>query len=477
MRKLGLLVLCIVISSPLATANVRSQIANRIERVLRQPLLRGVRVGIDAEILGSRKKVFSYHAATAMIPASNQKLLTSACALINLGSGYRFATRVLGGEIRNKHLQGNLILQGSGDPTWSKAFYANPSKPLIILGQTLKNEGLEEVDGDLVVDDSVFDRQYVGRGWKARYEWEDYAAEVGGLSINNNEVKISVLPDLHIGRSGKVFLYPDNRVLHVVNQTWTAHGRSIISFHRDRFNNQITILGPINVHSRGYYSSFNIHNPPLLVGSAFGQILKRLGIRITGKIRLIGSYEKSRDAGLAPLAKVESPPLLELVRRMNKESDNFLAEHLFRREGASAFGKGSVFNGERAVRHCLAQLGFSRVNLKMVDGSGLSDLNRVSPAVFVDVLQGITQHEDGAVFENTLPRGGVDGTLEDRLSNVNVHAKTGAIRGANSLSGYLKTKQGQTVVFSIILNNFSFSSETARNIIDRIVNILAESPA
>jgi D-alanyl-D-alanine carboxypeptidase/D-alanyl-D-alanine-endopeptidase (penicillin-binding protein 4) len=457
------------------SANILS-VREKLKAILSEPILHSVHVGMELELLGSRKVIFSYNAHQSMIPASNLKILTTGCTLLNFGPNYRFTTFVMGNGIDNHGiLQGDLILKGSGDPTWNTDFYPTATTPLEKLADVLKEHGLKEVAGDLVVDDSIFSREFTGIGWKKRYEWEDYASQIAGVSLNYNQVLVSVLPGKAIGDPVQVEVYPPNDVLHVINHASTTSGYSALYIHRQQRENQVEISGHLSRNNRGVSFSFNIFNPPLFVGSVFKEILAQKGIHVLGHVREIRSYEMGKISGDPIWAEIQSPPLLKIVRFLNKNSINFLAEHLFRALGAHLYGKGSLLSGKEAVCSCLSSLHVSYKKLVMKDGSGLSDLDRVTPHMLVSFLQAIATKKAGIFLKSTFPKGGVDGTLQYRLNGVKVQAKTGAIRHVSSLSGYLTTRYGQTVVFSIILNNFSFSADEADILIDKMVRAIADA--
>ncbi len=473
--RLSLVLLLVIGLFSQANAALPPEIKEKIYNVLRDPALENSRVGIRVEVLGTRKEVFSYNPRIPLIPASNLKILTTSCALLTLGPEYHFTTTLLGNPIQNGHLQGNLVLRGSGDPTWSKDFYPDPTTPLVTLARKLKESGLQTVDGDLVVDDSTFGREFTGEGWKVRYQWEEYAAEIAALSLNKNEVKVTVVPGGHVGAPTQVSFWPKNHLLQVINHSFTSGHGSALSYSRNRLKNQIVLSGPLSIYNRGISFPFNVHAPPLLVGSAFLETLKSHGIEVKGRVRTIRDDEIGKDLKLQTLMQVNSPPLLSIVHRLNKESDNFLAEHVFRTLGATDFGKGTIRNSAKAVTNCLDEFGLKESPVVLADGSGLSDQNRVSPQTLVSVLQAMAGSPLGESFRATLPQACQDGTLDERLCGVSAQAKTGAIRGVNSLSGYVVTNSGQTLVFSIILNRYSCSSECGRQLIDTIIRALAQS--
>ena len=445
----------------------------RLDAIVHEPVLRGAKIGVYVQLLGTHKTLFSYHANEPFIPASNLKILTTSAALVTLGPDYRFVTRVLGGKIKNGALEGNLILKGGGDPTWNSHFFPSPLDPLKHIAKELRKKGIKEVDGDLVVDDSLFSHQFTGIGWKYRYRWASYAEEISALSLNNNRIRVTVLPESYGGAPIRVVFWPPCHVIHVSNHAWTSDNGTSLSISRHKIGNRLIVYGHIYRYSNGIAFPFNVQDPPLFVGSAFKSVLRKYGIRVIGRVREIRPEEIETENRLGVLATFYSPRLIVIVRHLLKWSVNFLAEHIFRMIGAADYGKGSIQSGEEAVVKFLNDYGILHHGLVMDDGSGLSGFDRVSPRTLVEVMQKMASLPVGPIFRNALNTGN-EGTLEGRLAGVNVRAKDGAIRHVSSLTGYVVTTYGQTLVFSIIFNHFGMSEYNADGYVDQIVRTLAK---
>ncbi|MCD4782909.1 MAG: D-alanyl-D-alanine carboxypeptidase/D-alanyl-D-alanine-endopeptidase [Candidatus Eremiobacteraeota bacterium] len=441
----------------------REILKKRIGNLVRnEPAWKTSKVGICVAVLDTRDVVYSKNGNLPMIPASNLKILTTAAAIAQLGPGFKFETSVWG-EPADKLtgvMEGNLYLRGTGDPTFMTPFTKDPMAVFRKAVQDLKKKGIRMINGDLVGDDSAFDREFLGRGWKPRYLLDDYAAPAGALSINANYIDVGI-------RNGKVIMYPDNGHMNVSRKK-SKSGRTYI----------IRKLGTDNVYIYGYKGGrvgrgLTVNNPSKLTTSAFGRLLKKNGIKITGKVRLIRNDEKDYTSNRVKLFSHHSVPLYKIVRETNKESDNVCAQHLFKAIGYYVKGKGTCNNSNEAVREFLEEAGVNASGLIMADGSGLSEYSRVTPVQFCQLLAYMYKHPQKKPFFKSLPVAGKDGTLAYRMRGLPVYAKTGSLKGHIALSGYVRTNAGQMLVFSIMTNYHRYSSGRIRYNEDQLVKIIA----
>lgn len=437
-------------------AFLRSQLESFVKN---DSVWKGCRVGIYCSVMETGDEIFSKNGSTPMIPASNMKIVTSAAALGLLGPDFRFETSVWGGKVNNGVLQGNLYLRGTGDPTFVEPFTNDPLGVFYKMIQVLKKHGIKEINGDLVGDDSAFDREFQGRGWKTRYMLEEYAAPGGALSINANLVQVQVAGD-------NVKFLPTNRAMQV--QRIGSAGQ--VSITRRLGTDTIYIKGR-SAGSAG--RTVTVHNPSRFTTSVFAELLKSEGIKIRGKVRLIGTQDADYMSKTYKLCFHKSPTLLRIVKEILKESDNLCAQHVFKAIGFYAKGKGTCDNALEAVREFLKAGGVDPSGLVMADGSGLSEYNRISPKLFCEVLNYMYKHPQGKNFYNALSIAGKDGTLSYRMTDLRVNGKTGTLTGTIGLSGYVVTRGGQVVTFSILTNRNPYSNGAIRSNEDRIVRIIA----
>lgn len=425
-----------------------------IRQMVQQPGLSApftsVRI-VDAE---TGAPIFEQNASTPLMPASNLKVITSSAALSLLKPEFQFKTELLtDGRISGETLQGNLYLKGFGDPVLDDERLEN-------LVEELRFLGVRTVTGNLIADDSFFDAERIGRGWKSTYGAAAYSAQISALTLDLNTVEIRVRPT-QSGQAASITLKPENTFFEIVNRTVTSGGRTRLSITRQLVNghNQIIVSGNLYVRGATEVEKLNLDDPTLYVGNVAQNLLSKQEIALQGKV-----VKGPTPAGAALLASSQSPPLREVVSELNKHSINLIAENLLKFMGANFEGPpGTAAKGAKVVmeRFLVNQVGLTRnPNLVMADGSGLSPLNRMTTEVLSKVLQHMYHEYDASVdFMASLPIAGVDGTLRKRMNTPEikrrVRAKTGFIDGASSLSGYLYTKHDKVLIFSFLMNHYS----------------------
>jgi len=451
-------------STPAPRASA-TELKRQVAAILDGRAAPGESQGAFLKVMGTGRVLYSRNGTTPMVPASNMKVLTTAVALDRLGPQFRFRTDLVGPKPdRQGVVSGDLYLRGSGDPTMTPPYSQPAVEPLRFFAQQLKAQGVRRVVGDVVADDSAFDREFVARGWLDRYRLDSYAAPVAALSLNGNVVEVIVTAE-------GVRTEPPTTGITFNNQLG-AGGEVYL----DRAPGSDTIvvrgsLAPGEVVRR----SLTVDNPPRFTAGAFQEVLKSSGIPQQGGLRLIRPVgEPALLAALHTYARYESPRLSEILEQINRESDNLFAQHLFKALGEDRSGRVTAANGEAAVKEFMTRQGISVEGLRMFDGCGLSPLDRVTPAQLVGVLEAMHTHPRRNLFREILPAGG-QGTLSYRLTGLGVRAKTGTLAEDSSLSGYVVTANGQTLAFAMLFNKLE-GIGSAVDAQDRIVNLLATWP-
>lgn len=423
----------------------------------------GAKVGVSTQVLKSGKVPLTYNGAKPFIPASNLKLVTTAVALETLGEGYRFETRLYGpGTSENGVAKGDLVLKGAGDPTFYPPYVKSATEPFVGMANALKRSGITRVDGHLIIDDSEFDRHFIANSYHDRYLLDSYAAPVGGLGVNRNVATVSVGPR-------GITVEPSSGSLQLVNDVKMGSYNEIW-VERPRGTDKVIVHG-VAQPGATVTTSLTVNDPVRFAGSTCYRTLERLGISFVGGWRTVEEGRPADLRGKILLAKHRSPRLKELVHQTNLESDNLLAQHIFRRLGASIVGYGTVQNSEAVVRDFFKRHSISDAGLKMVDGSGLSETNRIAPYQMVQVLKAMWKEKKGQAFIDSLPGPG-EGTMSGRLGGAVVRAKTGTLNNHSGLSGYVVTAYGETVGFSILVNDLK-ETWPGVELQDRLVMLLA----
>lgn len=439
-----------------------------MDALLDCPELEGASVAVrverpDGELLYDR------NGAMRVLPASNIKIVVSACALDLLGEAAVFTTTVAtAARIVDGVVEGDLCLVGGGDPSLRVEHLAE-------LAEELKNQGVVRVAGDLVGDDTVFDGDRYGVNWSTGYLERWYAAPVGGLSLNRNIVRFRFLP----GAPGAPAVFttdPEGPYLEIENLSVTtedAPDEPSLYLDRELWSPRVTLTGRIRPDAEEYRDSVTVSDPADYALTYFTRALREAGIETTGGVR---SGVAPEDA--AALAEHVSAPLGDLVRRLNKYSDNHYAELIFRTLGARLRGEGSRSASESVVEDWLeGRVGTVSGDVAMADGSGLSRYDLVTVRVIAAILRFMEREHPGSAFRASLPIAGEDGTLSRRMRDTpaagRVLAKTGYIGRVRALSGYVMTKEGEVgLVFSMIMNNYRVSTSEINGLQDRVCNAL-----
>lgn len=461
-RVLGLLVL--LLSASLAGAGESAPLKDRLSAVLKSPALRGATVGALVVRDADGSVLYQHQPDRGLIPASNQKLLTSLAALEIFGPTHRFETLLYsqqapdaGGAI------GDLIVRGSGDPVLN-------SEDWWRLALELRSRGVRKVRGDLVLDDTAFDAERWHPNW-GRTGARAYHAPIGSLTTNYGAFAVSVSAGSKAGDPARVDISPPIDFLELSNHaTTSAAGRSRIQVGR-RANGAreiVTVGGRVRVGAEPETFYRSVLDPALYAGSVLRWQLAAVGIAFEGQVR-----RGTVPHGAFELHRFEGRALSEIVQLFIKYSNNFVAEALVKAMGASATGGiGSWESGLKAVRGALTRIGIDLSKVRMIDGSGLSRDNRVSARVLVEALRtGSRSFRFGPEFVAALPISALDGTLEKRTAALpgEARAKTGLLNSVTTLSGFALMPDGGRAVFSILVNDFSVADQEAIDAVDRFV--------
>jgi D-alanyl-D-alanine carboxypeptidase/D-alanyl-D-alanine-endopeptidase (penicillin-binding protein 4) len=436
----------------------------------------GSTVGV-AVISGPTGKIlYAHDAERLLVPASNAKIFTLGAALATLGPSFVFRTEVLaGGPVEAGVLHGPIVLRGGGDPSLT-------SEGLWGLALDVEAAGLRRVAGDLILDDSLFDRSPPPAAGPGRNEGRPYGALASALTLNFNTVAVEVAPGRRPGEPVRAATVPPVPGLRLSNGARTgAQGKpdtlcvSVSGPSPPRAPaGTVTLSGaaPAGGPPRRVWRS--APDPAILAGATFKEFLKRADIPIAGKLR-----KGTVPPGAETLAVRESPPLAVLAREVGKRSNNLYAELILRALSPAAPRR--TGDGIQAVQAWLARKGVLPGAVKIVDGSGLSRQNRASALVLARVLrEAADDPETGAEFRAALSIAGVDGTLEKRFTDLRgrVRGKSGYLDGVSALSGWTRGRDGEEFFFSILINGARLDPGAAKALEDRVVRVLArDAPA
>ena len=434
------------------------------------PLFGKAAVGVQIVDIDSGDEVWSAGGDDLLVPASVMKVVTSAAALRTLGPTYRFSTEFLrDGEVdEDGVLEGDLYIRGTGDPSLVV-------EKLWKMFQDLQVEGIVEIDGDVIFDDTWFDRDHLIAGWRKKVDMAAgpaYFAPVSAISLNYNTVSIVVAPGPRSDEPARVQLETPAASIVIESEVNTVRQgrRSWIQIERevDPKTHVVTfkLEGdiPLEHDTERHYRS--VGNPVAWTMSATHKMFERTGVRMNGRFKL---DETPDDAEL--VVRHYSQPLHELLNHTNKYSSNFMAEHVLKAMGAEVKGKpGTTAKGLEVIQEYFTELGIAEGTYSLVNGSGLSRDARLAPSQVNAVMMDMYHHTQvSPEFRASLAVGGVDGTLRRRFTDNPgaVRGKTGSLNGVYCLTSYIDAADGDTYAMTFFANDLR-RSRPARALQDQI---------
>ena len=403
---------------------------------------------------------------TLRTPASMQKLLTATAAKLHLGKDFRYQTMIVGSseKIKNSVYQGDLRFNFVGDPTLKRS-------DIRAMLTSLKRLGIKQIAGDFILNDSHFN----GYQWSNGQAWNDlgvcYTAPSNAIIVNKNCVLGNLSLQSEHAEKAKLFIPAYEPVsitanVDVVTKAQRETQFCALEVTRNSQNNY-HLWGCMVPRNRPFGLAFAVNDPFQYASKIIADELQILGITLKGKVLLESETKPLENA--EQLARYESPSLDELIAIMMKESDNLIADSLFKTLGASYFKRAGNFrNAQQAVKAIFADHGVDLENAYLADGSGLSRHNLMSAELFMSVLSFVYNNEQQLGLLSSLSIAGVDGTMQYHRSvrgsqfKGKVIAKTGSMKGVANLLGVVKTAQGDRL-FVLILNGYNPSESALKS--------------
>lgn len=454
--------------------------------------MKSARFGLSVIEADSGRELVSRLADGAFAPASNFKLLTAAAALAYLGRNFRYRTTLVArGPVKDGELDGDLIFVGGGDPVLSRGDLKEAAGAVLAAG-------IRRVTGKVLPDGSVFDNQRYGFGWA----WEDfpyyYQAPIQGLSVDEGLVDVAVSAGATAGEPLAVTITPNDGAMTAASRATTTAKNSKVDVEcfRNPGSTQIVVVGslPLGAKTRTLHCAVEDANE--YAAGVLAQLLADGGVSqgfaARGAMPANGALDmpdsssmpapaEERYPGATILWRHDSPTVLQLVDKMMPPSDNFIADHLFKTLPVAALRRrGSFAGGDEVERKFVGSLGLNPGSIEIVDGSGLSQGNRITPRTLTTLLRWEAHSTGGRDFIHSLARPVLKGTLRKRLKGSDtagrVWAKTGYIWHASNLSGYAYSKHHGLIAFSIMFNDAMGPIKPFKDAQDEIVRALVDLP-
>ena len=475
--------------TPPRTTPLRGSLERRLTTLLDEPPFN--RATWNVYVQDDRGRVlFNRNGDRFSVPASNTKLVVSATAAVLLPVDYRVRTSVYAnGTVSEGVLNGDLVLYGRGDPTWSeRCFGIDTLAPgacdstwtaVDAIADSIRAHGVRRITGRIVGDGSYFEPQTVHWNWGSYdLNWW-YAAPVSALGFHDNSVDFQITPGAAVDQPPKITWNPDLGMIGFENRARTgpADSGSTIgdNFFRKPGTLDIWAEGTAALGRSPWIESFALPDPNLYAARALAAALQKKGVSIEGGAASTTDSLAFRTLRLStPLAEYLGRPLPDIIFPILNTSQNWFAEMLLKILGREIQGEGSWEKGlDVEKRFLIDSVKIDSTAFSLSDGSGLSAGNLVTPHAFVQLLDYMYRHPKKAPFIAALPHAQQPGSLLRRFAGTplegRVLAKTGSIYRVNTLSGYIERADGRRFTFSIQANGHAVPGRLMLAQIDSLV--------
>ncbi len=435
-------------------------------------------LGVHAVQVSTGRVLYAHNAQHTFTPASNTKLFSTALALAKLGPDHRFVTRIAADREPDEKgvLQGDLSLIGGGDPTFGSRKFGQVfgTRPDAIgeFADAIVAKGVKHIKGGIVGDESLHSSDPYPVGWTIDDAIADYGAPVSALTIHDNVQLITASP--------WAFRFTPNIEYFTVFNQIRPGDESDVRVDRIGTSRQLVLSGTIPA-DRTSSELVAIDQPALFAAALLHEALGKRGVRIDGsplvRGRRVGDPLPAMPKAI--LAERMSPPLIEILRVVDKVSQNLYAELVLREVGRVATGEATRQAGLHEMYALIAKTGAPSGCCYFQDGSGLSRQTLVTPQAATKLLIHMYRSEHRAAWISLLPIGGVDGSLSKRFEGEEenakrIRAKTGSLAHVSALSGYAMSKTYGEIAFSVLFNHYNGESSDARTVLDKIALVLTE---
>jgi D-alanyl-D-alanine carboxypeptidase/D-alanyl-D-alanine-endopeptidase (penicillin-binding protein 4) len=470
LRRIASLILALVTALLLAaTVGAAGTLPELVRDVASEHSVPDAAISVWVQGVQSDRALLAQQAKVARNPASTIKLLTTFAALETLGPSYAWRTEAYAtGPVKDGTLDGDLILKGYGDPFLvTERFWR--------FLWDIRERGVVHINGDLILDNSFFDLPPTDPADFDGQPHRVYNAVPDALVVNFQSTRFQLIPEKHLG-SVRVITSPPlanltltNRMRLVNGRCRDQHYRPVMRIEERGSGHQVWLDGDYSADCYEGAVHRLLGDPRKHVYGVFLALWDQLGGTIDGSLRIAATPD---DAEL--LARMESPPLSELVRGMNKFSNNLMTRQLLLTLGAEAFGKpGTLSKGRDAVSAWLALRDLEFSSLVLDNGSGLSRITRISASELAQLLLVAFQSPLMPEFMSSLPLAAIDGTMRKRLRDEplagRAHIKTGSLNGVSAMAGYVLSESGERRAVVMLINHPGVSSWQGKLVQDALL--------
>jgi len=416
--------------------------------------------------------IYEHNKNILVRPASVLKLIASSSVLHYIGKDYKYKTNIYfsGTNLGNSVLKGDFVVKASGDPTINLNIIDEWAKQL-------KQQGVSKLEGNLYIDQSIFDDKLYPKGWMHDDLPYGFAAPVTAFQIHNNRIRVFMLPDETVGNPAKLIFKPNTKFLSVIN--------NLITVKEDKDNdynikfgkntNELVIKGQMAKDGDGDYDALAIKNIDEYFLFCFKEALDKIGI--SSELKL--SKEPLKVNGRI-ICNYTSLPMVDILKKLNTYSDNQATEILVKLIGYKISNNGSFDSGMENIKKYLSDVGIAEDTYDIADSCGVSHYNLIKASVLQKILILLSERKDFMQIAKTLSISGKTGSLFSRYKDTDlkgfIYAKTGSMSAVDSLAGYIIADDKPIYSFVFIINNFkSKDRKHLRSLRDEVLHILKDN--
>lgn len=427
--------------------------------------------------------------ALALIPASTLKPFTSGAVLGVLGKDYRFTTDIsLGGaQLPGGELNGNIYIEGRGDPTLGSDRFGGPTAVDTLFSQilqALRQAGINTIRGSVIGDGTWFEPLSISPSWQYDDMGNHYGAGASGLSVYDNVITFIFEPGKRPGDTVRLIgTRPEAAYLEVVNEVTTgARGTGDrVNVYGAPLQNMRWLRGTVPAGVRQFEVRGTLPDPPYHMAFSLHNYLTANGITITNPptTTLRQQWQGERDTlARRSLMSVTSPPLSEIVYWVNLRSVNMYTEAILKAAGKQQSGQGTTEAGLGVVTAYWSRRGVNLSGLNLKDGSGLARKNTITPRALTQSLVAAANEPWFPEFYASFPIAGESGSVSNRFRKTaaagNLRAKSGTLEKVKAFSGYVTTASGREVAYSLIINHYNGTHNDLMKEIETLLTKMCE---
>ena len=457
------------------------KLARAVQTAARSNALRHATLAVALVDVADGHTLYAYQDERSLVPASTQKLLTTATALARLGANHHFTTRLLmQGEVdRDGVLWGDLYIEGGGDPLLGSYRYKQTTIDTLfaLWTKALRVRGVQRIDGRVCYCSSIFDAVQQHDTWQHGDVGNYFGAGASGLTFHENMYFVHFNPGAAVGQPAvAASTTPKGIGVRSTNRVATgssSSGDQVMAYGLSQSYERL-YLGTVPLGKRDFRVRVALPDPPRTCATLFATHLRANGISVSIDVEHVNRVPDS----VRVVSEYHSPDLRLIAQYTNHTSNNVYAECLFKYAGYARSGMGTFASGAEAVEDYIDSLGLNRDGVRVVDGSGLSRCNLLTANFLVRFLSRLATEPYFADYLATLPQAGRSGTARNLLPNLpvttTVYVKTGTMQGVRTLAGYI-VKGGRRYAFAIMANGYTAQASEVSPLLTELLRTMTET--